>query len=92
METTLLIKLKKDVKKQASHLAGEIGVPLSTLISAFLKNFIREKKITLSVEPEVSKAKIRKWEKIVEDYKMNPNGATRITSLKELDAFFRKIK
>ncbi len=89
METTLLIKLKKDVKEQASHLAGEIGVPLSTLISAFLKNFIREKRITLSAAPEVSKEKIKRWEKIAREYKQNPNKGKRFNSVEDLFEYLK---
>lgn len=72
METTLLIKLKKDVKKEAAKLASEMGLPLSTLINSFLKNFIREKKVTFSAEPEVSKKKLKQWAKATEEYKKHP--------------------
>lgn len=89
METTLLIKLKKDVKKEASEIASQIGVPLSTLISAFLRNFIQEKKITLSVEPEVSKAKIRKWEKMAAYYRKNPEKGKQFNSMDELFKYLK---
>ena len=40
MDTTMLIKTKKDLKIQAQNLAKEMGLPLSTLINNYLKNFI----------------------------------------------------
>ena len=88
METTMLIKLKKDVKEEASKIAGEIGIPMSTLISSFLKNFIREKKITLSAEPEISKKKMREWEKAVNDYKKNPS---KYKSFNSVDALMKSL-
>jgi antitoxin component of RelBE/YafQ-DinJ toxin-antitoxin module len=87
MDTTLLIKLKKDVKDKASTLAGEIGIPLSTLISAFLKNLIRERRLTLTAEPEVSKAKIKKWEKMIREYKKNPTKHKKFTSAEDLCSY-----
>ncbi|MDQ3018384.1 MAG: type II toxin-antitoxin system RelB/DinJ family antitoxin [bacterium] len=47
-KTILNIKTDKDLKKAAQETAEELGVPLSTAINAFLKQFVREKEITLS--------------------------------------------
>ena len=44
----LSIKLDKSLKKEAQETAQEIGIPLSTAINSFLKQFVREKEITLS--------------------------------------------
>ncbi len=48
MYTILNIKTKKELKKNAQRTAKEIGIPLSTAINAFLKQFVRDKEITLS--------------------------------------------
>ena len=48
MDTTLLIKTKKSLKKEAQKVAEDIGVPLTTVINSFLKQFVREKEITFS--------------------------------------------
>lgn len=50
MKTAAYIKLDVDVKAQAQHLSEELGLSLSTLINAQLKQFIRHKKLELSVE------------------------------------------
>jgi addiction module RelB/DinJ family antitoxin len=47
--TILNIKTDKKLKASAKEVASELGVPLSTVINAFLKQFVREKEITLSV-------------------------------------------
>ncbi len=50
MNTTILnIKTDKKLKAAAQETAKELGVPLSTAINAFLKQFVREKELTLSV-------------------------------------------
>ncbi len=49
--TILNIKTDKKLKADAKQVAEELGVPLSTVINAFLKKFVREKEITLSANP-----------------------------------------
>lgn len=46
--TILNIKTDKKLKADAQKVAGELGVPLSTVMNAFLKQFVRDKEITLS--------------------------------------------
>jgi len=46
--TILNIKTDKKLKADAQKVAGELGVPLSTVLNAFLKQFVRDKEITLS--------------------------------------------
>jgi addiction module RelB/DinJ family antitoxin len=47
-QTILNIKTDKKLKAEAQKVAGELGVPLSTVLNAFLKQFVREKEITFS--------------------------------------------
>lgn len=47
--TILNVKTDKKLKAEAKKVSEELGVPLSTVINAFLKQFVREKEITLSV-------------------------------------------
>jgi len=47
-KTILNIKTEKTLKKSAQETAQELGIPLSTAINAFLKQFVREKELVLS--------------------------------------------
>ncbi len=47
--TILNIKTDKKLKAEAKKVAEDLGVPLSTVVNAFLKQFVREKEITLSI-------------------------------------------
>ncbi len=49
-KTILNIKTEKSLKKAAQETAEELGVPLSTAINAFLKQFVREKELVLSAD------------------------------------------
>lgn len=48
MDTTLLIKTKKTLKEDAQKVSVELGVSLSTIMNAFLKQLVRDKEITFS--------------------------------------------
>ena len=52
MEKTLLnIKTDKRLKREAQMTAQELGLPLGTIINAYLKEFIREKRVIFSSPP-----------------------------------------
>ena len=48
MKTLLNVKTDKDVKEKAQKIAKGIGLPLSSVINAYLKEFIRSKEVTFS--------------------------------------------
>ncbi len=48
MKTLLTIKTDKVIKLAAQGVAQEIGVPLSTVVNSFLKQFVRDKEVTFS--------------------------------------------
>ena len=57
--TTLLLKTTKALKNEASLVAKELGVPLTTVINAYLRQFVREREIHISMEPLLSTSKLK---------------------------------
>jgi addiction module RelB/DinJ family antitoxin len=55
MKTILNIKTDREVKLRAQKIAKELGLPLSTVVNAYLKDFIRNKTINLSIAPRMSR-------------------------------------
>ena len=52
MKTTVVnIKTDKKVKHEAQKVARELGLPLGTIINAYLRELIREKRVLFSVPP-----------------------------------------
>ena len=47
-QTILNVKTDKKLKEEAKKVSAELGLPLSTVINAFLKQFVRDKEITFS--------------------------------------------
>lgn len=63
MKTLLNIKVDKAEKEKAKQIAAEMGVPLSTVINAQLREFIRTREFSVRLEPalkpEVEKELLR---------------------------------
>lgn len=53
--TVLNVKISKSLKKQAQETARALGLPVSTLVTASLKEIVRNRSITISDEPKLSK-------------------------------------
>ena len=51
MQTIINIKTDKKLKEEAKKISSELGVPLSTVINALLKQFVRDREIVLSANP-----------------------------------------
>ena len=54
MDTTILIKTKKDLKLQAQELASDLGFSLTDIINASLRQFIINQGMTISKMPTES--------------------------------------
>ena len=46
--TILNIKTDKKLKAEAQKVAAELGVPLTSVMNSFLKQFVRDKEVTFS--------------------------------------------
>ncbi len=55
MKTLINIKADKEVKEGAQALAKELGLPLSIVVNAYLKDFIRNRGINISAVPRMSR-------------------------------------
>ena len=64
MQTTFIFKTDKNLRDKAKAVAQDLGVPLTTVINALLKQFVRDRKIVISSEPSPSRAKLALWESI----------------------------
>ena len=65
MNTTMTFKIDKDLKAQAQKTAQQMGVPLSTLINAYLREIAATGRVELSIVEEMTPQMIR----IIESFK-----------------------
>lgn len=69
MNTILNIKTDKALKMQAQELAQEMGIPLTTVINSYLKQFVREQKFTLSIDPPINTKLLAEWQAVSKSIK-----------------------
>ena len=84
MKTTTSIKLDKNIKEEASHLAKELGLSLSSVINATLKQFVNERRVVLSLSPQFNKKTEESFLKMIDDIKNNKNISKKYTDVNDL--------
>ena len=87
MQTVIHIKADKEVKENAAEAAKELGLSLSDIINASLRNFIRTREITFSHTPQMT-AELEKFlGKVEKDIKNKKNLAGPFYNGKEMDEY-----
>lgn len=54
MRTIINIKTEKEIKRDAQRIAKNLGLSLSAVINAYLKQFVRNKEVHFSITPKMS--------------------------------------
>lgn len=78
------IKVSKTLKRDAQDLADEIGVPLTTVISAGLKEFVRSRSLTVSAFPRLRLEIEHELGEAIDDYKKGKNVSKILTKPSEI--------
>jgi len=73
MKTTTSIKLDTKIKEESAKLASELGVSLSGVVNILLKNFVQERRLVISLEPELNDVTKQKYSEILQDIKEGKN-------------------
>jgi len=89
MQTTMIIKTNKELRDDARELASELGVTLTTVVNASLKQFVRERKLVLSEYPVPKASKQREWAKISKEMDEHPE---RVKTFKSVYKLIRHLK
>lgn len=84
MKTTLHIKVDKDIKHKSTKLADRMGLSLSAIVNASLRNFIKTETFTVS-DAEPMTPYMEGWLREVEkDIKEGKNISKPLNSVDEL--------
>lgn len=67
--TSIHVKIESDIKMQAQKTAEELGLSLSAVMKALLKQFIRTQRLSVGVEEEASAYMIEALKKSNKEYK-----------------------
>lgn len=92
MTTVIHIKADKEVKENAQKAAKDLGLTLSDIINAALRNFIRTREVIFSDIPQMTPELEKRLEKVEEDIKHNRNLSPAFKSGKEMDKFLDSLR
>ena len=89
--TSLHVKMDEEDKRQAQETAEELGLSLSAVVKAFLKQFVRTKRLSVSSAdlPEIPNARTRRLLKQAEEDMRGGRGIS-FASAKEAIAYLDK--
>jgi addiction module RelB/DinJ family antitoxin len=73
MKTQLIVKTDKEVKAQAQRTAKELGLPLSTLINAYLKQFIATKEAHFYIQDKLRPAAKKRLDRLMKEAREGKN-------------------
>jgi len=91
MKTVLNVKTDSDVKHEAMKTAKALGVPLSVVVNACLKEFNRNKSLTLSLVPRMTPALEALTGRVVDDIKHKRNLSEPINSRADMERFMETL-
>ena len=91
-KTVINIKTDKELKQEAQQVAKEMGVPLGTIINAYLRDVVRNREVTFSA-PEVPNERTAKiMDEIDKDRKKDVNFHGPFKTPDEVDDFLARCK
>jgi len=91
MKTMINIKADSEIKENAQKLALELGLPLSGVINAFLRDFVRSRSISFSVTPKMSGALEIILGKIERDIQTGKNMSPSFSSAEAANSYLDSI-
>lgn len=87
MKTLISIKMDSEVKRGVKKIAEEIGMPVSTLVNAYFKQLIRERRVDFSLPLIPNKKTAKLLRQAHGDYKKGRNISPVFETLEEMDAY-----
>ena len=90
---TAIINIKADpkLKKEAQRVAGNLGLPLGTVINNYLTQFVQEKSVTFRMPYTLNKKTAKEVREAISDFKAGKNISPAFTTTKEMDAYLDSL-
>ena len=91
MEKTVLnVKTDKEVKQRAQSLAKHIGVPLSTVVNAYLKEFVSSGEFRIAREPQLKPKVSEELEIAIKEVRAGKNVSPRFKDAEKAIEWLKK--
>lgn len=92
MTTVIHIKADKEVKENAQKAAKDLGLTLTDVINASLRNFIRTRTVVFSDIPQMTPELEKLIGKVEQDLKEGKNLSPAFTTAEEMDKYLDSLK
>lgn len=86
------VKTDKQVKRNAQTIAKELGLSLSDVINASLRNFIRTREVYFSSIPRMTPEFERIIGHVERDIKKKRNSSKTFTTLKDMNCYLDSLR
>ena len=87
MKTLISIKTDVAVKRGVQKIAKEFGIPVSTIVNAYFKGLLRERRIDFALPLRPNKKTAALIQRAREDYKKGINISPIFENAEEMDAY-----
>lgn len=91
MKTVINLKTDWEVKKNAQELAQKMGLSLSAIINAYLRQFIRSRELYFSLAPTMTANLEKLLGRVETDIKTGRNLSSEISSPDELKKYLNSL-
>ena len=90
-KTLINIKADIDVKEKAQKVARDLGMPLSTIINAYLGQLIRTKEVHFTLEGELKPSVKKRLDRLTKEAREGKNLSPAFHTVKEMDAYLNSL-
>ena len=90
-KTIINFKISKSLKREAQELADEIGVPLSTVVLANLKDFVRSRSFIVSALPRLNPTIEHEIGEAIADYKQSRNVSPKLVTAQDITTHLESL-
>jgi antitoxin component of RelBE/YafQ-DinJ toxin-antitoxin module len=90
-KTILNVKLSKALKQDAQALADDLGVPLSTIVIANLKDFVRSRSLTIAALPRLKPEVEKELGEAITDYNKGKNISPKLNGRAEVGDYLKSL-
>ncbi len=91
MRTVVNVKTEIGLKIAAQKVAHELGLSLSTIINAYLKQFVRDGELRVSTAPQMSPQLEKLLDHVEYDIQRGRNLYGKVRTQKDIDVYFQSL-
>jgi len=90
-KTLINIRADVDVKSKAQKVARDLGMPLSTVINGYLKQFIRTKEVHFSLEGQLKPSVKKRLDRLMKEAREGKNLSPAFSNVEGMDAYLNSL-